>query len=73
MAARMVVAVTPFAAMVKGVEVLVRPGDQYPARSLLVKGREHLFKPVDGTGNKEERPDATPSARKGASPPHEQA
>jgi hypothetical protein len=46
MAARMVVAVTPFAAVVKGVEVIVRAGDQYPARSVVVKGREHLFKPA---------------------------
>ncbi len=43
----MVVATTPFAAVVKGVEVLVRAGDEHPARSPLVKGREHLFKPVD--------------------------
>jgi hypothetical protein len=46
-AARIVVATTPFAAVVKGVEVLVRAGDEYPARSPLVKGREHLFRPVD--------------------------
>lgn len=39
----MLVAVTPFAAAVKGVEVLVRTGDEYPARSVVVKGREHLF------------------------------
>ena len=45
-AARMVVAVTSFAVNVKGVEILVRPDDEYPARSVIVKGREHLFEPV---------------------------
>jgi hypothetical protein len=42
-----VVAKEPFAVEVKGREVLVHEGDVYASNDPVVKGREHLFEPVN--------------------------
>jgi hypothetical protein len=50
MAVRRLVCITTFATMIKGVEVIVRDGEEFAANSPIVKGREHLFKPATAAG-----------------------
>jgi hypothetical protein len=59
-----VVAVDAFATQVNGREVVVHDGDVFDATHAVVRGREHLFKPLDEHHN---RPDieTAPSKKRG--------